>query len=156
MAKQEIAPTIGTALRPSFQTTFSTLQREVDRLFDDLGRGWERLAPIAAAPRMDVTDADGEIEITAELPGMEEKDVNIDVSDHLLTISGEKRGESERKEKNYAVSERTYGAFSRTLTLPSGVDASAIKATMAKGVLKITVPKPAAAKATKIEVKPAA
>jgi len=155
MAKQEIAPLTGTALLPGFQSTFGALQREIDRLFDDFGRGWERLTPVALAPKMDVTDADGEIEITAELPGMEEKDVNIHVSDGVLTISGEKRSESERKEKNVAVSERSYGAFSRSLTLPGGVDPAAIKATMAKGVLKVTVPKPVSAQATKIEVKPA-
>jgi HSP20 family protein len=155
MAKQEIAPFAGTALLPGFQSTFGALQREIDRLFDDFGRGWERLTPVGVAPKIDVTDTDGEIEITAELPGMEEKDVNINVSDGVLTISGEKRSESERKEKNYAVSERSYGAFSRALTLPGGVDPAAIKATMAKGVLKVTVPKPASAKATKIEVKSA-
>lgn len=155
MGKQDIAPLTGSALRPAFQSTFTTLQREIDRLFDDFGRGWDRLAPVAT-PRMDVKDADGVIEITAELPGLEEKDVNIDLADGVLTISGEKRTESERKEKDYAVSERSYGSFSRSLALPTGVDPAAVTATMAKGVLKVTVPKPAAAKTAKIEVKPAA
>jgi HSP20 family protein len=156
MGKQDIAPAAGTALRPAFQSrTFTSLQREIDRLFDDFGRGWERFAPVAS-PRMDVTDADGVIEITAELPGLEEKDVNIDLSDNVLTISGEKRTESERKDKDFAVSERSYGAFSRSLALPTGVDPATVKATMAKGVLKITVPRPNSSKPAKIEVKPAA
>jgi len=77
------------------------------------------------------------------------------VADNQLTVSGEKRVESERKDKNCTISERSYGAFSRTLALPPGVDPAAIKATVAKGVLKVNVPKPASAKAAKIEVKSA-
>ena len=153
MAKQDIAPFSGTALRPVFPG-FTSLQREVDRLFDDFGRGWERFATVAT-PKIDVTDDANEIEITAELPGLEEKDVDISFADNILTLSGEKRSDSQRKEKDYTISERSYGAFSRSLALPSGVDPAKIKATMAKGVLKVTVPKPAAAQTAKIQVKPA-
>jgi len=103
-----------------------------------------------------VTETDKEIEITAELPGLEEKDVQINLSDNLLTIRGEKKAEKEQKEKDYRLVERSYGSFLRTLELPEGVDPNGIKATIAKGVLKVTVPKPAPAQAKKIDVKTAA
>ncbi|WP_370455213.1 Hsp20/alpha crystallin family protein [Pseudolabrys sp. FHR47] len=107
-------------------------------------------------PSIDVVETDKEIEITAELPGLEEKDVQLNVADNLLTIRGEKKAEKEDKGKDYRIVERSYGAFERTLELPPGVDADAIKASIAKGVLTVTVPKPAPAQAKKIEVKPAA
>ena len=105
---------------------------------------------------MDVTETDKEIEITAELPGLEEKDVQINVADNLLTVRGEKKAEKEEQDKNYRLIERSYGSFQRTLELPDGCNADAIKASIAKGVLKVTVPKPAPAQAKKIEVKTAA
>jgi HSP20 family protein len=105
---------------------------------------------------MDVTETDKEIEITAELPGLEEKDVEVNVADNVLTIRGEKKAEKEEKSKNYQIVERSYGAFARTVELPDGVDPAAVKASIAKGVLKVTVPKPAPAKATKVEIKTAA
>jgi len=140
---------------------FMTLQREIDRLFEDFGRGFPTFPSIrgdgaALMPSMDVAETEKEIEITAELPGLEEKDVQINVADNLLTIRGEKKAEKEQKDKNYRLIERSYGAFERTLELPEGVKADDIKATIAKGVLKVTVPKPAPAQAKKIEVKPAA
>ncbi len=153
MTKQELTKPTGVEVRSPFQfPAFSTLQREIDRLFDDFGRGFDRFTTVQF-PKMDIAESDGEIEITAELPGLEEKDVNVSVADGSLTVSGEKRSETERKDKTYTVTERSYGAFSRTLPLPAGVDASAIKATINKGVLKVTVPKPASAQAAKIEVK---
>jgi HSP20 family protein len=137
---------------------FVSLQREIDRLFEDFTHGFPSLAGNGAAlvPSMDVTETDKEIEITAELPGLEEKDVQINVADNLLTIRGEKKAEKEEKDKNYRLIERSYGAFARTLELPDGVNADAIKASISKGVLKVTVPKPAPAQAKKIEVKSAA
>jgi HSP20 family protein len=105
---------------------------------------------------MDVTETDKEIEVTAELPGLEEKDVQINLADNLLTIRGEKKAEKEQKDKNYRLVERSYGSFERMLELPEGVSPDAIKANIAKGVLKVTIPKPAPAQAKKIEVKPAA
>lgn len=138
---------------------FMSLQREIDRLFEDFTHGFPAFAGSGAGklmPSMDVTETDKEIEITAELPGLEEKDVQINVADNLLTIRGEKKGEKEEKDKNYRLVERSYGAFERTLELPDGVNADAIKASIAKGVLKVTVPKPAPAQAKKIEVKSAA
>jgi HSP20 family protein len=138
---------------------FVSLQREIDRLFDDFTRGFPTLAdtgPAALMLRMDVTETDKEIEITAELPGLEEKDVQINLSDNLLTIRGEKKAEKEQKDKDYRLIERSYGSFERTLELPEGINADAIKANISKGLLKVTVPKPAPAQSKKIEVKSAA
>jgi HSP20 family protein len=155
MTKQEIVPAKpGSAnLSTPRYDLFSNLQREVDRLFQDFGRGFERYNLTPLAPRIDMAEADGSIEITAELPGLEEKDVEVTLVDDLLTISGEKRTESEKSDKNYHLVERSSGAFSRTIQLPPGVDASKVKATMAKGVLKVVAPKPAQDKAVKIEVR---
>jgi HSP20 family protein len=137
---------------------FVSLQREIDRLFDDFTRGFPAFGAAASGltPSMDVVETDKEIEITAELPGLEEKDVQINVADNLLTIRGEKKAEKEEKDKDYQLIERSYGSFERTLELPDGVNADAIKASIAKGVLTVTVPKPAPTQVKKIEVKAAA
>jgi len=140
---------------------FVSLQNEIDRLFDDFTRGFPSLSMgnggmTAMVPTMDVAETDKEIEITAELPGLEEKDVQINVADNILTIRGEKKAEKEQKDKNYRMVERSYGAFERSLELPEGVNADAIKASIDKGVLKVTVLKPAPAQVKKIEVKSAA
>ena len=138
---------------------FMSLQREIDRLFDDFTRGLPAFTSGTTAelmPSMDVTETDKQIEITAELPGLEEKDVQVNLADNVLTIRGEKKAEKEEKDKNYRLVERSYGSFVRSLQLPDGVDANAIKASIDKGVLKVTVPKPAPAQAKKIDVKAAA
>ena len=140
---------------------FMSLQREIDRLFDDFTRGFPTFASVGNGksdllPSMDVTETDKAIEITAELPGLEEKDVQINLADNLLTIRGEKKAEKEEKDKNYRLVERSYGSFERTLQLPDGVNTDAIQASIAKGVLKVTVPKPAPAQSKKIDVKAAA
>lgn len=138
---------------------FASLQREVERLFEDFGRGLPALGAFGShdlMPVMDVLETEKDIEITAELPGLEEKDVQINVADNVLTIRGEKKAEKEEKDKNYRLVERSYGAFARTLELPAGVDAEAIRATIAKGVLKVVVPKPAPAQSKKVEIKAAA
>ena len=142
------------------ESPFTALQREIDRLFDDFTRGFPSfgLATTDLTPTMDVAETDKEIEITAELPGLEEKDVQITVADNTLTSRGEKRANKEENDRNYRMVERSYGAFSLTLELPDGVNLDAIKATIDKGVLRVTVPKPAPApaQARKIEVKAAA
>jgi HSP20 family protein len=138
---------------------FMSLQREIDRLFDDFTRGFPALPSGGAAellPNVDVTETDKQIEITAELPGLEEKDVQVNVADNVLTIRGEKKAEKEEKDKTYRLLERSYGSFMRSLELPEGVNADAIKASIDKGVLKVTVPKPAPAQVKKIDVKAAA
>ncbi len=138
---------------------FLSLQSEVDRLFDDFTRGFPAFGNGGSAkmlPTVDVAETDKEIEITAELPGLEERDVQVNVADNILTIRGEKKAEKEEKDKNYRLFERSYGSFERTLELPNGIKADAIKASIAKGVLKVTVPKPAPAQVKKIDVKAAA
>jgi HSP20 family protein len=138
---------------------FVSLQQEIDRLFDDFTRGFPAFTAGTSAamlPTMDVAETDKDIEITAELPGLEEKDVQINVADNVLTIRGEKKAEKEEKDKNYRLVERSYGSFERSLELPRGVNLDAIKASIDKGVLRVTVPKPAPAQVRKVEVKPAA
>jgi HSP20 family protein len=141
---------------------FTSLQREIDRLFEDFTRGWPTMGwPTGARtaeliPSMDVAETDKEIEVTAELPGLEEKDVQVNVADNVLTIKGEKKSEKEQKDKDYRMFERSYGSFSRTIELPAGINTEAIKASLSNGVLKVTVPKPAPAQVKKVEVKSAA
>jgi HSP20 family protein len=143
---------------------FTAMQREIDRLFEDFTRDWStyRVSDWPAyrtsdmTPRTDIAESDKEIEITAELPGLEEKDVEVKVADGILTIKGEKKAEKEEKDKNYRMIERSYGSFSRSLELPDGIDPGTITAAIANGVLKVTVPKPAPAEAKKVPVKSAA
>jgi HSP20 family protein len=138
---------------------FMSLQQQVDRLFEDFTRGFSAFSNVTVnelMPSMDVTETDKQIEITAELPGLEEKDVQVNVADNVLTIRGEKKAEKEEKDKAYRLVERSYGSFMRSLALPAGVDADAIKASINKGVLTVTVPKPAPAQVKKIDVKAAA
>jgi HSP20 family protein len=105
---------------------------------------------------MDVSETDKEIEITTELPGLEEKDIQLNVADDVLTVRGEKKNEREESEKDYHLVERSYGSFVRSVQLPTGVNAEGIKAVMSKGVLKVTVPKPAPAQSKKIDIRSAA
>jgi HSP20 family protein len=153
------------ALLPSLRggEPFSALHREIDRVFSEfarsmpklgepwLGEAWEG----ALKPSMDVKETDKAVEVTVELPGLSEKDVEVSVSDRVLTISGEKKTEEERKGENYHVMERCYGRFSRSVTLPFEPDSNKVEASFAKGVLTITLPKPpeVAAKSKKIAVK---
>jgi HSP20 family protein len=135
---------------------FVSLQQEIERLFEDFTRGLPAFGGQDLLPSMDVTETDKEIEITAELPGLEEKDVQVNLADNVLTIRGEKKGEKEEKNKDYRRIERSYGSFSRSIELPAGINVDAIKASLTKGVLKVTVPKPAPAQVKKVEVKSAA
>lgn len=134
---------------------FVVLQQEIDRLFSDFGRGFPTFST-SVVPRMDIAETDKVFELTAELPGLEEKDVEINFADGVLTIRGEKKSEKEQKDKDFRLVERKYGAFSRVVELPNGVDPASIQASLVKGVLTVTVPKPAASVAKKIEVKAAA
>lgn len=132
---------------------FGSLQREIDRLFDDFAPSFAGRTPVEVKARMDLAETKDGLELTVELPGLEEKDVDVRVSDGLLVVSGEKKFESEQKDKSYHFIERGYGSFSRSVQLPDGVKADAVKATMSKGLLKVTIPTPAKPKARKIEVK---
>ncbi len=143
------------------ESPFMPMQREIDRLFGDFTRGFPAFSSggaIDLLPNIDVTEADKQIEITAELPGLEDRDVQVNVADNVLTIRGEKKTEKEEEDKTYRLVVRSYGSFVRSLELPAGVNPDAIKASIDKGLLKVTVPKPAPAPAQvkKIDVKAAA
>jgi HSP20 family protein len=131
---------------------FGPLHQEIDRLFEDFSRGLGTLPGSNLMPSIDVAETDNEIELTAELPGLEQKDIDISVDDNVLTVRGEKKVEQEEKDKNYRVTERAYGVFYRALELPKGIDPASIKATMSNGVLKITIPKPKRSETNKIQV----
>jgi HSP20 family protein len=105
-------------------------------------------------PRLDVSETEREIKVTAELPGMDEKDVNVTLEGDVLTLKGEKKAEAEEKGKNFHRVERTYGSFQRVITLPAEVDATKVTAGFKKGVLTVTLAKSPAAQTRKIEVKP--
>jgi HSP20 family protein len=132
---------------------FSALQQEIDRLFEGFSRGFAGFPAREVMPNMDLSETDKEIEITAELPGLEEKDIQLNIADNVLTIRGEKKNEREETKKDYHLVERSYGSFTRTVQLPEGVNVDGIKAVMSKGVLKVTVPKPAPAQVRKIDIK---
>ncbi|MDG4880398.1 Hsp20/alpha crystallin family protein [Mesorhizobium sp. WSM4884] len=151
---------------------FESLRREIDRLFDDFhpfdlrlpstrsffGRDFPALrSDWSVAPAMDLIEKANEYEITAELPGIDEKNVEIKLANNVLTIKGEKKEEKEEKEKDYYLSERRYGSFQRSFQLPEGVDADKIDASFTKGVLTVKLPKTAEAQKAekKITVKAA-
>ncbi|MEY4238444.1 MAG: hypothetical protein RL339_1045 [Pseudomonadota bacterium] len=122
------------------------LRSEIDRLFDDFARPASSIfnfspRAMAPVPAMELVDKDKEYHLSVELPGMTDKDVEIAVSEGVLTISGEKKEESERKDNGYLLSERRYGSFKRQLSLPSDVKADAIKARFANGILEVTLGK---------------
>lgn len=124
---------------------FSFLRHEMNRLFDDFNRGfWS--APVESrfesfSPRVDVSETDKEIKITAELPGMDDKDIDISLNKDTLTIKGEKREEKEDKGRDYYRAERSYGSFSRTIPIPAEIDTDKVKAEFSKGLLMVTMPK---------------
>ena len=142
---------------------FTSLQKAVNTLFDDFFRGWETplmagrdiTKPVMYAPDIDLSEDDKEIHITAELPGMEQKDIDVYVADDHLTIKGEKKAEHEEKRRNYYRRERSYGSFQRMVPLPADVDTSKVNALFKNGVLTINLTKTAEAQkaAKKIEVK---
>lgn len=139
------------------------LRDQFDRMFDSMMRGWPApwrgaqrldLGDFDFAPRVDTAETDAAYEVTAELPGVDEKDIKISLEDNVLCIAGEKKAEREEKKKDYVMSERSYGSFKRAFTLPDNVDAEKIAAKFEKGVLKVTLPKtsPAPAKQRQIPI----
>jgi len=141
---------------------FLALRQEMDHLFDSFFNGNALISHehdwSASMAKLDVTDGESELTITAELPGLEEKDVDVNVSGDLLSIEGEKREESEKKDGEITYRERSYGRFSRTIRLPFSVKDQKIDATFDKGVLTIRLEKPAEQQKTikHVEVKKAA
>lgn len=156
MTTNSVIP-VGTQRAVSRRETnpFSFLQQEIDRLFDGVARNIPGFGT-AAMPRMDISETDKAVEIAIELPGLEKKDVELNVADNLLTIRGEKKSEREEKNTAYHLVERSFGAFSRSVELPAGVKVEDIAAEIAKGVLKVTVQKPTPKQTKQIDIKTAA
>ena len=155
------APARGTLLEP-----WQSFRGDMDRLFDRMTAGFglptlgrlfdvERALPAVSAPAVDIAEDDKAFTITAELPGLEEKDIEVTTTGDILVLKGEKKQEKEEKNKNYYLSERSYGAFQRSFSLPDGVDQNKISANFAKGILTVVLPKTTEAREQqrKIEVK---
>lgn len=150
--RRETAMTRGESPDP-----MSALQGEINRAFEGFWRSFE--APLMRTgftptmgggeiqPRVEVAETDKEIEVTAELPGMDEKDIEVSVTRDALTIKGEKRSEREEKRRDYHLTERSYGAIQRTIPLPADVDTDKVNASFKNGVLKVSIPKTAQLKA---------
>ncbi|GAB4287477.1 MAG: Hsp20/alpha crystallin family protein [Coriobacteriia bacterium] len=125
-----------------------SMQRELDRLVRRFGVGGGSDSPSSAAPwmpRIDVRTEGDDMVVYAELPGLEREDIDVSVTDGVLTIKGERKAESEQKGQGWLIRERSYGAFERSLALPESVDADAIQADYHDGVLEVHVPKAAEA-----------
>jgi HSP20 family protein len=165
--KNEQTPaSVGNPWRP-----FLGLRQEIERLFDEFDRGlwtsparrslfepfWRQEIGNMTAPAVDVAETEKAYEITAELPGLDQKDVEVKFADGILTIKGEKQEEKEEKKKDYYLSERSYGSFQRSFQVPDSVDPDRIEASFKNGVLAVTLPKNAEAQkmAKKITVKAA-
>lgn len=146
-------------VRREEENPFAVMQREMNRVFDSFHQNWGLAAfPELSGsfmPRLDVTEDAKALTVTAELPGMSDKDIDLSLSGDALTIRGEKKEEKEDKNRNYYYSERSYGSFLRTIPLPGSVEQDKVSASFKKGVLTITLPKTAAALASmkKISVK---
>jgi HSP20 family protein len=140
--------------------TLNALQRRMNRMFDDFFGDFGRGGLEAASrfmPQIEIAETDEQIRVTAELAGLDEKDVEITLHDNVVTIKGEKKQQREQKNERRFLSERSYGAFSRSITLPDNVQQDNIEAAFRKGVLTVTLPKiaPEESKAKKIEIKTA-
>ncbi|WP_249902369.1 Hsp20/alpha crystallin family protein [Sphingobium sp. Ndbn-10] len=136
------------------------LRGEIDRLFEDFGRpassifSFGNRSPAAPVPAVELVDDDKAYRLTAELPGLSEQDIAVSIADGVLDISGEKKEESERKDKGYLYSERRYGSFHRQVSLPSDVDQNGITAQFKDGILTVTLAKDenVPARSRKIEI----
>jgi HSP20 family protein len=131
----------------------NALQGEMNRLFNSFfdegsGVGEHR----RWAPAVDLVEREDSLVLKADLPGLSESDVQIEVRDNVLTISGERKAEHEDKQNGYVRVERSFGRFARALQLPQGVDPEGIAASFRNGVLEVTIPKPEERKARRIEI----
>jgi HSP20 family protein len=133
----------------------NTIQGEINRLFNSFFD-----TPVAAGegagrrwlPAMDLVEADDHYVLRADLPGVSEDDVRLEVEDDVLTISGERTAEHEQRGEGYHRLERSYGSFSRSLTLPDGVDPEAVQASFERGVLEVRIPKPEQKKPRRVAI----
>lgn len=152
MALRSLMPfSRGSSLAPQnrIPDPFVSFRQEFDRLFDDFftGTGLARTAgqEVALMPSIDISETDNSLQVKADLPGVDESDIDVQLNGDILSIRGEKKSDHEQKEENYHLVERSYGSFSRSIRLPFTVDQDKVDATFDKGVLTITMPKPAEA-----------
>jgi HSP20 family protein len=131
------------------------LHRQLNRLFEDFSIDWPRGGEREWAPLADIAETENAIQVRVEIPGVEEKDLEISVAGNVLTIRGNKHVEEEKKGKTWWSRETLDGTFSRTLQLPTDIDADHIEAMHHAGVLEVRLPKKAAAAARKIKIKSA-
>jgi len=126
---------------------FVSLQREMNRVFDDFFKGFAVSPALSGGlmgsevPKVDVSETEKEVHVSADLPGIDEKDVDVSLANGVLTIKGEKKVEKEEKDKNYHRVERSYGSFQRAIPLPCEVDEDKAEASFKQGVLTIKLPK---------------
>ena len=136
-------PRAPTLFRDESRDPFWSFRREMDRLVDDTFRGLGLATPsfgrAMSWPSLEVSETDAEVRVTAEVPGLSEKDIELAVEDGVLTLRGERKSEGQDKERGY--SERFYGRFERRIALPSGVDEEKASARFENGVLTVTMPK---------------
>jgi HSP20 family protein len=136
----------------------NTIQSEMNRLFNTLfdapggGTGGNGAAMRRWIPPMDLVETQDDFVLRADLPGLTEDDVKIELADNVLTVSGERKAEHEERGEGYYRVERASGAFSRSLTLPEGVKADAVKANFDRGVLEVRIPKPEERKPRKVSI----
>lgn len=166
--KKEVVPAKGAGAqmdtRSEWEHPFAAFQKEMNKLFESFFGGFdlkpsthlEGRSAAAFTPRVDVSETDKEIKVSAELPGIDEKDIDVSLTRDTLTIKGEKKEEKEDKGKDYYRMERSYGSFTRAISLPIEVDTDKAKATFKKGVLQVVLPKSAKAiqETKKVAVKP--
>lgn len=138
---------------------FWGLQRDMNRLFENFFDEF-RISPfsergLSTFPKVNIKETDKQIKISAELPGLEAKDIDISISDNVLTLRGQKSEESESKDENYYLVERSFGSFNRTINLPAEVDSDKVRAEFKNGVLDIVLTKKpdSQQKTKKIEIK---
>lgn len=148
-----------TALAPRRENPLFSLQEEMNRMFEDFTRGFHKplwLEPVSDFnAKVDMKDNEKNVEVTAELPGVELKDIEVRLEDNSLVIKGEKRSEKEEKDKNYYRMERSYGSFYRVLPMPCAIDKDSVDASYKDGVLKVslTKSKEALSNGKKIQIK---
>jgi len=131
------------------------MQERMNRLFEDAGRGWRADEPAATttwSPAVDIYETENEIQVQAELPGVDRKDIALNLEKNVLTLKGERRFENETKQENYHRIERAYGAFSRSFSIPAIVDEEKIRADYKDGILKISLPKKEQVKPKQIQI----
>jgi HSP20 family protein len=129
-----------------------TLQNEVNRVFDAFFGNGPGTRVRRWVPAMDLVETDDQLVLRADLPGLTKEDVELEVKDGVLTVSGERKAEHEEKSEGYYRVERAFGRFSRSLTVPDGIDAETITAAFEDGVLEVRIPKPAERKPHRISI----